>query len=59
VAQNFSFTLVYDILSVPDRNVEFLGQWLKANAIKPPALEYAAVLLVENVLLYQVLPLFS
>jgi hypothetical protein len=59
VAQNFLFALVDDVLSVPNRNVEFLRQWLKTNAVKPPALEYAAVLLVENVLLYQVLPLFS
>jgi hypothetical protein len=59
VAQNLPFTLVNDILSVPDRNVKLLRQRLKTNTIKPPALEYSAVLLVENVLLYQVLPLFS
>jgi hypothetical protein len=51
VAQNLPFALVDDVLRVPDRNVELLRQRLKANAVKPPALEYAAVLLVENVLL--------
>lgn len=51
VAQNLSFALVDDILSVPNRNVKLLRQRLKTNAIKPPALEYSAVLLVEDVLL--------
>jgi hypothetical protein len=59
MAQDFLFALVDDILCVPNRNVKLLRQRLKTNAIKPPALEYPAVLLVENVLLYQVLPLLS
>jgi hypothetical protein len=51
VAQNLSFALVDDVLCVPNRNVKLLRQRLKANAVKPPAFEYAAVLLVKNVLL--------
>jgi hypothetical protein len=59
VAQDLLFALVHDVLCVSNRNVKLLRQRLKTNTIKPPALEYPAVLLVENVLLYQVLPLLS
>jgi hypothetical protein len=59
VAQNFLFALVDDVLCVPDRNVKLLRRRFKTNAVKPPALEYSAVLFIEDVLLDQVLPLFS
>jgi hypothetical protein len=51
VTQNFSFALVDDVLRVPNRNVKLLRQRFKTNTIKPPTLEYPAVLLIKNVLL--------
>lgn len=34
---------IYDFLDLPDREIEFFCQWLKADAVNPPTFHELAV----------------